>query len=172
MQVPPTEQSHLFHTLGVGPIQLGKKPQHVAGLTPLTTYRHRHLFMVLPDVSRFYVYDGALKGRLERQQTDIDIRYLLAGINEEGFINSIFVYPLQVNSRIADRLSQVYGEPNVGQGSFGRKAVNTHHFWITEGETEICYVGPSQEAREMAVIVFRFFYDLDALKHFTIALNH
>lgn len=172
MQVPPAEQSHLFHILGIGPIQLGKKPQHVAGLVPLPTYRHKHLFMVLPDVSRYYVYDGALKARLESQHTAIDIRYLLAGVNEEGFINSIFVYPLQVNSRIAERLSQVYGEPNVGLEGHGRKVVNTHHFWVTEGETEICYVGPSQEAREMAVIVFRFFYDLDALKHFTIALRH
>lgn len=172
MQVPPTEQDHLFHTLGVGPIQLGKKPQHVAGLIPLPDYKNKHLFMVLPDVSRFYIFNGVLKGKLMNQQNAIDIRYLLAGTNEDGFINSIFVYPLQVNNRIADRLSQIYGEPNVGLGSIGGKAVNTHHFWVTEGETEICYVGPSQKAREMAVIVFRFFYDLEALKHFTIALKH
>ncbi|HEY1201833.1 MAG TPA: hypothetical protein VGE79_12665 [Niastella sp.] len=172
MQVPPAEQSHLFHTLGVGAIQLGKKPQHVAGLIPLPTYRHRKLFMVLPDMNRFYIYDGALQGRLENQHTAIDIRYLLAGINEEGFINSIFVYPLQVNKHIAGRLCQVYGEPSIGLSGPGRKAGNTHHFWVTEGETEICYVAPSQEAREMAVIVFRFFYDLDALKHFTIALSN
>ena len=172
MQVPPAEQDHLFHILGVGPIQLGKKPSHVAGLIPLPNYKHQHLFMVLPDASRFYIYNGALKGRLEKQHHAIDIRYLLAGTNEEGFINSIFVYPLQVNNHIADRLSQVYGEPNVGLGRIGGKTVNTHHFWVTEGETEICYVGPAQKAREMAVIVFRFFYDLEALKHFTIALKH
>ncbi|WP_298737700.1 hypothetical protein [uncultured Chitinophaga sp.] len=172
MPVPPAEQSHLFHTLGVGPIQLGKKPQHVAGLIPLSECRHRHLFMVLPDVSRFYIYNGALKGRLENQQTDIDIRFLLAGINEVGFINSIFVYPLQVNNRIADRLCQIYGEPDVGLGSPNGKAPHTRHFWVTEGETEICYLGSSQETGETAVIVFRFFYDLDALKHFTIALKH
>ena len=172
MQVPPTEQGHLFHTLGVGPIQLGKKPRHIAGLIPLSTYTNKHLFMVLPDAGRFYIYDGVLKGRLENQHTAIDIRYLLAGINEEGFINTIFVYPLQVNNHIADRLSQVYGEPNIGLDSIGGKAVSGHHFWVTEAETEICYVGPSEKAREMAVIVFRFFYDLDALKHFMIALKH
>jgi hypothetical protein len=172
MQVPPTEQDHLFHTLGVGAIQLGKKPQHVAGLIPLSAFRDKHHFMVLPDVNRFYIYDGTLKGRLLNQHAAIDIRYLLAGTNEEGFINSIFIYPLQVNNHIAERLSQVYGEPNIGLGSIEGKTVNTHHFWVTEGETEICYVGPAQKAREMAVIVFRFFHDLDALKHFTIALKH
>lgn len=171
MQVPPTEQGHLFHTLGVGPIQLGKKPQHIAGLIPLPTYRNKHLFMVLPDVSRFYIYDGALQGRLENQHTAIDIRHLLTGTNEDGFINSIFIYPLQVSNRIPDRLSQVYGEPNVGLESIGGKTINSHHSWVTEGETEIRYAAPSERARKMAVIVFRFFYDLEALKHFTIILK-
>jgi hypothetical protein len=128
MPVPPTEQGHLFHTLGIGPFQLGKKPQHIAGLVPLTVYRNRHLFMVLPDRSRFYIYDGVFKGRLENQQTAIDIRYLLAGTNEDGFINSIFIYPLQVNNRIADRLSQVYGEPNAGLGKIGGPTMNTQPF--------------------------------------------
>lgn len=172
MQVPPTEQGHFFNALGIGPIQLGKKPQHVAGLAPLTTHRDRHHFMVLPDVARFYVYDGALKGQLENQLTAIEIRYLLAGTNENGFINSIFIYPMQVNNHIADRLSQIYGEPNAGLGNIKPTARTNHHFWVTKGETEICYVGPSQKVHEMAVIVFRFFYDLDALRHYTIALKH
>jgi hypothetical protein len=140
-------------------------------MVPLAAYRNGHLFMVLPDKSRFYIYDGALKGCLENQHTAIDIRYLLAGTNEDGFINSIFIYPLQVNNHIADRFSQIYGEPNVGLGNIDRKPMNTHHFWVTEGETEICYVEPSRNVHEMAVIVFRFFYDLEALKHFTIALK-
>ena len=157
MKVPPTEQEHVFHALGIGAIYLGKKPAHIAGLVPLSSYHHRHHFMVLPDVNRFYVYDGLLKGRLPQQQTAIDIRYLLAGVNEEGYINSIFVYPMQMNDHMAARLSQVYGEPSVGLGAMGG---------------QICYTGPAQKAREVAVIVFRFCYDLHAQHHFTISLKH
>jgi len=172
MQVPPTEQDHLFHMLGLGAIQLGKQPRNIPGLVPLGASPDKHHFMVLPDSKLFYIYKGPLKGRLAHQQGTIDIRYLLASINEAGFINSIFLYPLRADHHMADRLSQLYGEPNVGLGSMEGKTVNTHHFWVTAGETEICYVGPARKAKGTAVIVFRFFHDLDALKHFTIALNH
>lgn len=171
MQVPPTEQDFIFNMQGIGGIQLGKMPKHVRGLIPLKDYRHRQRFMVLPDISRFYVFNGSLKARLRHPQSTIDIRYLLAGTNEQGFINSLFVYPMPPGGHIAERLSQVYGEPRIGLGNLGGQVVNSNHFWVTEGETEISYVGPEPSMREMGIIVFRFFYDSEALHQFTLALK-
>ena len=82
------------------------------------------------------------------------VRRAFAGVNENGFINRLFIYPDQPGFQLATRLSHLYGEP---------AAQNN---WVTESDTEITL--QTSNALLQTVIAFRFLYDVTALKEYEV----
>jgi len=159
---PQQQHSFRFHNLGIGEIQLGKKPEHIPGMLPFPSYTGKNHFRVYPDDAHYHAFNGMAKGTIERDDPGIELQYLIAGINEDGFINRIFLYPQAANEQLAWRLSQLYGEPFTG-----RKETGISNTWITESETEITLFSPADNYHK-TVIAFRFFHDLPALKEYIV----
>lgn len=166
MKAIPPSYSFRFHNLGIGEIQLGKKPEHIPGMLPFPSYNCKNRFRVYPDAAHYHAFTGNARGTIERDDTGIDLQYLFAGINEDGFINRIFLYPQEANEQLAWRLSRLYGEPSTGQAATGTK-----NAWITDSETEITLFSPADDKTADMVIAFRFFHDLPALKEYIIEGN-
>jgi hypothetical protein len=171
MKPTPQQHSFRFNHLGIGDIQLGKRPEQLTGMLPFDHFIGKHAFSVLPATSLYHVFDGDLRCTIESRDTGIALRNLMASTNENGFINRIFIYPVQVNDHLAGRLSQLYGEPKVTKATVAGKLVGTAHVWITEGETEVSLFSPVYDTAINTVISFRFFYDIPAAKDYTIAVN-
>lgn len=161
---PHPQQQHRFrfHNLGIGEIQLGRKPEHIPGMLPFPSHTSKNHFRVYPDDAHYHAFSGTAKGTIERDDPGIELQYLITGINDGGFINRIFLYPQQANDQLAWRLSQLYGEPFTGKTGAGIR-----NAWITESETEITLFSPANNDKGM-VIGFRFFHDLPALKEYIV----
>jgi hypothetical protein len=171
MKATPQQHSFRFNHLGIGDIQLGKRPEQLTGMLPFDHFTGRHTFDVFPSTSLYHVFDGDLKCTIESRDTGLELRHLFASTNENGYINRIFLYPREVNDHLASRLSQLYGEPEVSQSTVAGKLVGTQSFWITEGETEVSLFSPVYDTTLNTVISFRFFYDFPALKDYLIAVS-
>jgi hypothetical protein len=163
MKAIPQQHSFRFHNLGIGDIQLGKKPEHITGMLPFSSYAGKDHFRVYPNAAHYHAFNGAARGTIERDDPGILLRHLLAGINEAGFINRIFLYPQEANEQLAWRLSQLYGEPLIGKAQAG-----IQNAWITDSETEVTLCHPPSNQTGETVIAFRFFHDLSALKEYII----
>jgi len=150
----PTPQQHSFRLnhLGIGDIQLGKRPSGLPCLLPFDT------------APLYHVFDGDLKCTIESRDTGIVLRHLFVSTNDCGFINRIFLYPEQVNHHLSERLSQLYGEPDTGQYSVDGKLAGMQECWVTEGETEVSLFTPVYNSTLTTVICFRFFYDVSCAK--------
>lgn len=109
MKAIPHPQRFRFHNLGIGDIQLGKKPEYIPGMLPFPSYTGKNNFRVYPDAAHYHVFNGTARGTIEKDDPGIDLRHLLTGTNESGFINRIFLYPQEANEQLAWRLSQLYG---------------------------------------------------------------
>jgi hypothetical protein len=171
MKPTPQQHSFRFNHLGIGDIQLGKRPEQLAGMLPFDDFTGKHTYDVLPAASLYHVFDGDLRCTIESRDTGVALRHLFAATNESGFINRIFIYPSQVNAHLAERLSQLYGEPKVSKATVAGKLVGTQHFWVTEGETEVSLFSPAYDVTVNTVISFRFFYDAPAARNYMITLN-
>lgn len=171
MKPTPQQHSFRFNHLGIGDIQLGKRLKQLAGMLPFDHFAGKHTFDVLPATSLYHVFDGDLRCTIESRDAGIELRHLFAATNESGFINRIFLYPRQVNDHLAERLSQLYGEPKVSKATVAGKLIGTQHFWITEGETEVSLFNPVYDISINTVISFRFFHDTPAAKDYIIAVN-
>jgi hypothetical protein len=169
----PTPQQHSFRLnhLGIGDIQLGKRPESLSGMLPFDHFMGKHTFDVFPATSLYHVFDGDLKCTIESRDTGLELRHLFASTNEEGFINRIFLYPREVNKHLASRLSQLYGEPKICKSTVAGKLVGTQSLWVTDGETEVSLFSPVYDTTINTVISFRFFYDVPALKDYLIAVS-
>ncbi len=163
MKAIPQQHSFRFHNLGIGDIQLGKKPGQIPGMLPFPSYTGKNKFRVYPDAAHYHVFNGIARGTIERDDPGIDLQHLFTGVNENGFINRIFLYPQEANEQLAWRLSQLYGEPSIGKAQAG-----TQNAWITESETEVTLFSPAENTSADMVISFRFFHDLPALKEYII----
>ncbi|PWV47607.1 hypothetical protein [Chitinophaga sp. S165] len=163
MKAIPHQHSFRFHNLGIGDIQLGKKPGQIPGMLPFPSYTGKNKFRVYPDAAHYHAFNGIARGTIERDDPGIDLQHLFTGVNENGFINRIFLYPQEANEQLAWRLSQLYGEPSIGKAQAG-----TQNAWITESETEVTLFSPAANATAETVISFRFFHDLPALKEYII----
>ncbi|QHS60558.1 hypothetical protein [Chitinophaga agri] len=163
MKALPPQHSFRFHNLGIGEIQLGKKPEKVPGMLPFPTYGSKDFFRIHPNEAHYHAFAGNAKGMIERDDTGIDLRHLITSMNESGFINRIFLYPQGQIAQLACRLSQLYGEPFAYKLPAGVRNV-----WITNSETEITLFTPEGNAIRDTVITFRFFHDLVALKEYII----
>ena len=168
MKPAPQQHSFRFNHLGIGDIQLGKRPEQLTGMLPFDHFEGRSTFDVLPATSHYHVFEGDLKCTIESRDTGIALRHLFASTNENGFINRIFLYPADVNIHLAERLSQLYGEPVVEKTMVAGKLVGTQHCWVTEGETEVSLFSPVYDTSVSTVLSFRFFYDLSALKNYIV----
>ncbi|SFD09661.1 hypothetical protein SAMN05518672_101452 [Chitinophaga sp. CF118] len=169
----PTPQQHCLRLnhLGIGDIQLGKRPEQLPDMLPFDHFVGKHTFDVMPAASLYHVFDGDLRCTIESQDTGIVLSHLFAATNENGFINRIFLYTREVNGHLAERLSQLYGEPNVSKATVAGKLIGTHNSWITEGETEVSFFSPVYDTTTSTVISFRFFYDFPALKDYMISVT-
>lgn len=163
MKAIPHQHSFRFHNLGIGDIQLGKKPEQIPGMLPFPSYNGKNNFVVYPDAAHYHAFNGIAKGTIEKDDPGIDLQHLFTGINDNGFINRIFLYPQEANEQLAWRLSQLYGEPLIGKGQSG-----VQNTWITTSETEVTLFNPSDHKTVNTVISFRFFYDFPALKEYII----
>ncbi len=163
MKAIPHQHSFRFHNLGIGDIQLGKKPEQIPGMLPFPSYAGKNNFQVYPDAAHYHAFNEKARGTIEKDDPGIDLQHLFTGINENGFINRIFLYPLEANEQLAWRLSQLYGEPFIRNSQAGIR--NT---WITESETEVTLFSPAANQTASTVISFRFFYDFPALKEYII----
>jgi hypothetical protein len=171
MKPTPQQHSFRFNHLGLGDIQLGKRPEQLTGMLPFDHFMGKHTFDVLPATSLYHVFDGDLRCTIESRDSGIELRHLIAATNENGFINRIFLYPRQVNHHLAERFSQLYGEPKVSKTTVAGKLIGTQHFWITEGETEVSLFNPVYDAAVTTVISFRFFYDMPSARDYMISVN-
>lgn len=163
MKAIPPQSSFRFHNLGIGEIQLGKKPEHVPGMLPFPSYASKDLFRVYPDEAHYHAFAGIAKGIIERDDKGIDLQHLIISMNESGYINRIFLYPLALGEQLACRLSQLYGDPFTDKMPTGIRNV-----WVTNSETEITLFSPADGKIPGTVIAFRFFHDLVALKEYII----
>ncbi|MCF6403799.1 hypothetical protein L3C95_12985 [Chitinophaga filiformis] len=163
MKAIPHQHSFRFHNLGIGDIQLGKKPEQIPGMLPFPSYTGKNNFRVYPDAAHYHAFNGTARGTIEKDDPGINLQHLLTGINEDGFINRIFLYPQEANEQLAWRLSQLYGEPFTGKVQSG-----VQNTWITESETEVTLFNPADNNTADTVISFRFFYDFSALKEYII----
>lgn len=163
MKAIPQQHSFRFHNLGIGDIQLGKKPGQIPGMLPFPSYAGKNQFRVYPDATHYHAFNGIARGTIERDDPGIDLQHLFTSVNENGFINRIFLYPQEANEQLAWRLSQLYGEPSIGKVHTG-----TQNAWVTESETEVTLFSPAGNATGDTVISFRFFHDLPALKEYII----
>lgn len=170
MKPTPQQHSFRFNHLGIGDIQLGKRPERLSGMLPFDHFTGKAAFEVFPATSLYHVFDGDLRCTIESRDTGIALRQLLAATNENGFINRIFLYPTLVNKHTAERLSQLYGEPKVTT-TLGGELSGTQYSWVTEGETEISFFSPVNTTAVNTVISFRFFYDTPAAKDYMIAVQ-
>jgi hypothetical protein len=143
-----------FHNLGIGDIQLGRKPGHIPGMLPFNLYTGKHHFSVSPHANMYHVFSRPIRCTIERKDSGIALSHLFAGVNENGFINRLFIYPDQPGFQLATRLSHLYGEP---------AAQNN---WVTESDTEITL--QTSNALLQTVIGFRFLYDVTALKEYAV----
>ena len=100
MKPTPQQHSFRFNHLGIGDIQLGKRPEQLSGMLPSDHFLGKH-----------HVFDGDLRCTIESRDTGIELRQLIAATNEDGFINRIYLYPRLMNDHLAERFSQLYGEP-------------------------------------------------------------
>ncbi|WP_343668076.1 hypothetical protein [Chitinophaga sp.] len=141
-----------LHNLGVGDIQLGRKPGHIPGMLPFNLYTGKHHFSVTPHASLYHVFNRPIKCTIEHKDSGIALSHLFAGVNENGFINRLFIYPDHPGFQLAARLSHLYGEPA------------TPNNWVTDSDTEIT-LQTSNGVLE-TVIAFRFLYDMAALKEY------
>lgn len=163
MKAIPQQHRFRFHNLGIGDIQLGRKPEQIPGMLPFPSYTGRNNFRVYPDAAHYHAFNGIARCTIERDDPGIDLQHLFTGINENGFINRIFLYPQEANEQLAWRLSQLYGEPSMGNVQSG-----IQNAWITESETEVTLFSPADNKTANTVIAFRFFHDLTALKEYII----
>lgn len=163
MKAIPQQHRFRFHHLGIGDIQLGKKPEGIPGMQPFHVFTGKNSFRVLPNIDLYHVFNGVVRGTIEHDDPGIDLQHLFAGTNEGGFINRIFLYPQEANNRLAGRLSQLYGEPQTTAALTG-----TRDSWITASETAITLFSPANHITAHTVISFRFFHDLTALKEYII----
>ena len=171
MKPTPQQHSFRFNHLGIGDIQLGKRPEQLTGMLPFDHFMGKQAFEVMPATSLYHVFDGDLRCTIESRDTGIELRHLFAATNQNGFINRIFLYPCLVNNHTAERLSQLYGEPEVSNTTVAGKLTGTQHCWATEGETAISLFSPVCDTAVNTVISFRFFYDTPAAKDYMIAMN-
>jgi hypothetical protein len=167
MKPTPQQHSFRFNHLGIGDIQLGKKPEQLTGMLPFDHFTGKHAFDVLPATSLYHVFDGDLRCTIESRDTGIELRHLIAATNEKGFINRIFLYPRQGNNHLAERFSQLYGEPKESKATVAGKLIEKQDYWVTEGETEISLFSAAVDS----VIAFRFLYDTMAAKDYMISMN-
>jgi hypothetical protein len=163
MKAIPQQHRFRFHNLGIGDIQLGKKPGQIPGMLPFPSYAGKNKFRVYPDAVHYHAFNGIARGTIERDDPGIDLQHLFASVNENGFINRIFLYPQEANEQLAWRLSQLYGEPSIGKVRAG-----IQNAWVTESETEVILFSPAENVIADTVISFRFFHDLPALKEYII----
>lgn len=144
----PSSQQHSLRLnhLGIGDIQLGKKPGQLPGMLPV-------------ESSLYHVFDGDLTFTIESRDTGIELRNLFAATNESGFINRILLYADKPDHHLTERLSQLYGEPATGQFAVAGKLAGIKDCWLTDGETEVSLFTPVYDTTMSTVISFRFFYD-------------
>jgi hypothetical protein len=167
MKPTPQQHSFRFNHLGIGDIQLGKRPEQLSGMLPFDLFTGKHTFDVSSATSLYHVFDGDLKCTIESRDSGLELRHLFASTNENGFINRIFLYPREVNNHLAGRLSHLYGEPKVSLATVSGK-LGTQSLWVTEGETEVSLFSPVYHTSISTIISFRFFYDFSALKDYLI----
>jgi hypothetical protein len=156
MKPTPQQHSFRFNHLGIGDIQLGKRPEQLSGMLPFDHFLGTH-----------HVFDGDLRCTIESRDTGIELRHLIAATNEDGFINRIFLYPRLSNNHLSERFSQLYGEPTDSKATVAGKLIGMHDCWITEGDTEISLFN----ATAGSVISFRFLYDTTAARDYMIYAN-
>ena len=157
-----------FHNLGLGDIQLGRMPGQIPGMLPFKHFIGRQHFTVTPHAGLYHVFNGQISGTIEQKDKGIDLRHVFAGVNEYGFINRLFLYPMYAGFQLATRLSQLYGEPRHQEED---NEVSTHNSWVTDSETEITLHCPVTNAVLHTVIAFRFLYDVSALRDYAVRLS-
>ncbi|SFW69679.1 hypothetical protein [Chitinophaga sancti] len=145
-----------LHHLGIGDIQLGRRPGHIPGMLPFNLYTGRHHFSVSPHGGLYHVFNRPIRCTIEHKDSGIDLSHLFAGVNENEFINRLFIYPDRPGFQLATRLSNLYGEPT---------AFNN---WVTESDTEITL--RTSDALLQTVIGFRFLYDMTALRDYEVSV--
>lgn len=163
MKASSQQHNFRFHNLGIGDIQLGRKPEQIPALVPFQRYSRKNSFIVSPNPSLYQFFNGDVKVMIENDDPGLALQHLFTSINEYGFINRIFLYTRKTNERLAGRLSQLYGEPKMRKAGQG-----TQNVWVTESETEITLFSPLFDPDINQVISFRFFHDLPALKEYII----
>lgn len=163
MKASPKQHNFRFHNLGIGDIQLGRKPEQIPALLPFQRFSRKNNFIVSPNPSFYRVFNGEVKVLIENDDPGLTLQHLFTGVNEYGFINRIFLYTSRTNERLAGRLSHLYGEPRMRRAGTG-----TQNVWLTGSETEITLLSPLFDPVINQVISFRFFHDVSALKEYII----